>query len=144
MDLNKENLKFENKEGYVISFISFLEILSYDKNTYEYINYLSKNNIKIIKVSNSLLRNKENIELQEEIFQNYKDEKFILKIVKSKKVLNLKNSLYKIWIPSLIYYFKEIIYVFLVNHYGQYMENLKKYREIGIYNQLDFFSYRFK
>ncbi|OFO31727.1 hypothetical protein HMPREF3051_01425 [Fusobacterium sp. HMSC064B11] len=144
MDLNKENLKFENKEGYVISFISFLEILSYDKNTYEYINYLLKNNIKIIKVSNSLLRNKENIELQEEIFQNYKDEKFILKIVKSKKVLNLKNSLYKIWIPSLIYYFKEIIYVFLVNHYGQYMENLKKYREIGIYNQLDFFSYRFK
>lgn len=118
MDLNKENLKFENKEGYVISFISFLEILSYDKNTYEYINYLLKNNIKIIKVSNSLLRNKENIELQEEIFQNYKDEKFILKIVKSKKVLNLKNSLYKIWILSLIYYFKEIIYVFLVNHYG--------------------------
>lgn len=86
--LDKENLKFDNKERYVISFISFLEILSYEKNTYEYVNYLVKNNIEIIKVSNSLLENKENIELQEEILQNYKEEKFIRKIIENKKVLN--------------------------------------------------------
>lgn len=134
--LDKENLIFDNKERYVISFISFLEILSYEKNTYEYVNYLVKNNIEIIKVSNSLLENKENIELQEEILQNYKEEKFIRKIIENKKVLNLKNSLYRRWITSLIYYFKEIIYVFLANHYGQDIENLKEYKEN---NQLDFF-----
>ena len=134
--LDKENLKFDNKERYVISFISFLEILSYEKNTYEYINYLLKNNIEIIRVSNSLLENKENIELQEEILQNYKEEEFIRKIIENKKVLNLKNSLYRKWITSLIYYFKEIIYVFLANHHGQDIENLKEYKKN---NQLDFF-----
>lgn len=134
--LDKENLIFDNKERYVISFISFLEILSYEKNTYEYVNYLVKNNIEIIKVSNSLLENKENIELQEEILQNYKEEKFIRKIIENKKVLDLKNSLYRRWISSLINYFKEIIYVFLANHYGQDIENLKEYKEN---NQLDFF-----
>ncbi len=134
--LDKENLKFDNKERYVISFISFLEILSYEKNTYEYVNYLLKNNIEIIRVSNSLLETKENIELQEEILQNYKEEKFIRKIIENKKVLNLKNSLYRRWISSLINYFKEIIYVFLANHYGQHIENLKEYKKN---NQLDFF-----
>lgn len=118
--LDKENLKFDNKERYVISFISFLEILSYEKNTYEYINYLLKNNIEIIRVSNSLLENKENIELQEEILQNYKEEKFIRKIIENKKVLNLKNSLYRRWISSLINYFKEIIYVFLATTYRKF------------------------
>ena len=113
--LDKENLIFDNKERYVISFISFLEILSYEKNTYEYVNYLVKNNIEIIKVSNSLLENKENIELQEEILQNYKEEKFIRKIIENKKVLNLKNSLYRRWITSLIYYFKEKIKIILLN-----------------------------
>lgn len=138
--LNKENLKFDNKERYVTSFISFLEILSYENNTYEYVNYLIENNIEIIKVSNGLLRDKENIDLQDKILKNYKDQKFIVKIIENKKVLSLKDNLYKRWISSLIYYFKEIIYVFLANYYKKHIENLKEYRKIGVYNQLDFFD----
>ena len=131
--LDKENLKFDNKERYVISFISFLEILSYEKNTYEYVNYLVKNNIEIIKVSNSLLENKENIELQDEILQNYKEEKFIRKIIENKKVLNLKNSLYRRWITSLIYYFKEKIKIILLNkEVGNKLYDWLRERNIGI------------
>ena len=40
--LDKENLIFDNKERYVISFISFLEILSYEKNTYIYKLFIKK------------------------------------------------------------------------------------------------------